>query len=327
MPTHEAAGREPDRQEGGHRWWALGWITPPAERDGGYDLGAPPLPGGGPDADEHPGPTGGNRGRIGDRALPHWQLTVIAVALAIGLVGGGLFLAPRLSARATPVAGALTAPLHSSQAPSTGAASSQTATATGGTAAPPSASADPSTPANTGQNQNSNSGAQSGGGGSVSVQSPSAQPAQQPLAAPNRGGPCLAAPSRANCDQQDPASEGCTGDAVTVAGGTMQATLADGMTFDVELEWSQKCGSDWTLAKPAGARSDYFSDWIEPDRHDASRFSAGWVTRSGWLISPMAYADGGGTAAAACVMISGSTQPYYGCTPRLLPDGTDVGDA
>ena len=44
MPTHEAAGREPDRQEGGHRWWAPGWITPPAERDGGYDLGAPPLP-------------------------------------------------------------------------------------------------------------------------------------------------------------------------------------------------------------------------------------------------------------------------------------------
>jgi serine/threonine protein kinase len=161
----------------------------------------------------------------------------------------------------------------------------------------------------------------------TSIAAPPTSAAASPQATRSTAPPegrCPRDPSRATCDLRYAAGQGCESDAVTVPGGTLTATL-HGVSFTVRLLWSPRCRTNWTRARPAGGQPTYFADWIEPDRHDATRYSSPWQTRGGWLISPMAYSDGSLTAAAACVMVAGSVQPYWACTPRLLPDGTNVG--
>jgi hypothetical protein len=54
-------------------------------------------------------------------------------------------------------------------------------------------------------------------------------------------GRCHAAPGSANCDNCDPTAQGCSGDAVSVAGFTRSFPWGT-----IELRWSASCQTNWT---------------------------------------------------------------------------------
>lgn len=155
---------------------------------------------------------------------------------------------------------------------------------------------------------------------------PDTGPNTQPhdgLVQPPQNSPCQDSPSRETCDQKDPADTGCERDGTLVSGGQATGPL-HGTEFTVELWWSPTCQTNWSRARPTGGRSAQFGPWIEPDRGDATRFSAPVQDGSDWVNSPMAYSDGGVKGAKACVIVPGSQQPYWLCTDMLMPDGRRV---
>jgi energy-coupling factor transporter ATP-binding protein EcfA2 len=154
-------------------------------------------------------------------------------------------------------------------------------------------------------------------GPSTGVISPA--PGNNPANPPNAS-PCQNAPSRGTCDQQSPTASGCDQDGTVVSGGQATGPL-HGIEFTVELLWSPTCQTNWSRARPTGNQSAQFGPWIEPERGDATRFFATVRARRDWVNSPMAYSDGGTAGAAACVIVPGSQQPYFLCTPMLMHNG------
>jgi hypothetical protein len=73
--------------------------------------------------------------------------------------------------------------------------------------------------------------------------------AGQGAASPAAAATCATAPSRANCDGQDPMVTGCADDAVTIHRATTYLRNAAGTPLArVELRWSPRCQTNWVRA-------------------------------------------------------------------------------
>ncbi len=130
-------------------------------------------------------------------------------------------------------------------------------------------------------------------------------------------GECGRKPSRASCDGKYSMPEGCQSDAVAVPG-SLKTEAVGGVTFTVQLMWSPRCRTSWSMAHPD--QPVYFSAYIEPDRHNAQRYFSPQELQADWLTSPMAYSDGGQTGAKACALLGGDVA-RWACTEMLMPDG------